>query len=56
LAISVPLWFYTDKVLFNPHYLAAKSDFLQEWLRENQLELTDVDFKRENRVLSQAHH
>ncbi|MCF6226675.1 MAG: TIGR00341 family protein, partial [Xanthomonadales bacterium] len=52
LSISVPLWFYTDKVLFNPHYLAAKSEVLQNWLLENELELTDVDFKNDTRTLS----
>ncbi|MCF6225465.1 MAG: TIGR00341 family protein [Xanthomonadales bacterium] len=52
LSISVPLWFYTDKVLFNPHYLAAKSEVLQNWLHENELELTDVDFKNDTRTLS----
>lgn len=54
LAISIPLWFYTDKVLFNPHYLAARSEVLQSWLDENELELTDVDFQRDTRILSFA--
>jgi uncharacterized hydrophobic protein (TIGR00271 family) len=52
LAICVPLWFYSDKVLFNPQYLAAKSDILQQWLTENDLELVDVDVFRESATLS----
>lgn len=51
LAICVPLWFYSDKVLFNPHYLAAKSELLQEWLGENQLELVDINMFKENRTI-----
>ena len=52
VAISVPLWFYSEKVLFNAHYQAAKSEVLQNWLRENKLELVDVDIFRETRTLT----
>ena len=51
VAISIPLWFYSEKVLFNAHYQAAKSEILQTWLRENQLELVDVDIFREKKTL-----
>ena len=51
LAVCIPLWFYSDKVIFNAHYQAAKSEILQKWLRDNRLELTDVDILRETRTL-----
>jgi uncharacterized hydrophobic protein (TIGR00271 family) len=51
IAISVPLWFYSEKVLFNAHYQAAKSEILQKWLLENKLELVDVDMFRETQTL-----
>ena len=51
-AISVPLWFYSEKVLFNAHYQAAKSEILQTWLEENKLELVDVDIFRETMTLT----
>ena len=50
-AVCIPLWFYSEKILFNAQYRAAKSDILQTWLSENQLELTDVDIYRESKVL-----
>lgn len=50
-AISVPLWFYSEKVLFNAHYRAAKSEVLQTWLRKNKLELVDVDIFKETQTL-----
>ncbi len=52
IAISVPLWFYSEKVLFNAHYQAAKSEILQNWLRQNKLELVDVDIFRETKTLT----
>ena len=52
-AISVPLWFYSEKVLFNAHYQAAKSEVLQAWLRRNKLELVDIDIFREKEYLTQ---
>lgn len=51
MAISVPLYFYSEKILFNADYRAAKSVPLQEWLRDNDLTLTDVDISLENRTL-----
>ncbi len=50
-AISVPLWFYSGRVIFNAHYVAAKSEVLQAWLRDNDLELVDVDILRERQLL-----
>ncbi len=51
VAVSVPLWFYSEKILFNAQYRAAKSDVLQSWLTENRMELVDVDISRESKVL-----
>ena len=51
IAVSVPLWFYSEKVLFNARYKAAKSKVLQTWLQKNELELTDIDILRETRTL-----
>ena len=51
IAVSVPLWFYSEKILFNARYRAAKSEVLQQWLKESNLELTAVDILRESRTL-----
>ncbi len=51
LAISIPLYFYSQKIIFNAQYLAARSETLQNWLQENQLTLVDVDLLLEDRVL-----
>jgi uncharacterized hydrophobic protein (TIGR00341 family) len=51
LAICIPLWFYSEKVLFNAEYRAARSELLQNWLRKNDLELVDVEIYRETRRL-----
>ena len=51
VAVSVPLWFYSEKILFNAQYRAAKSEVLQSWLSENRLELVDVDISRESKLL-----
>ena len=54
IAISIPLWFYSEKILFNAHYRAAKSEILQQWLEDSELELTDVDIFRKSRTLSMS--
>jgi uncharacterized hydrophobic protein (TIGR00271 family) len=41
LAISIPLYFYSEKIIFNAEYRAARSETLQSWLRENKLILVD---------------
>ncbi|MEM1411393.1 MAG: TIGR00341 family protein [Pseudomonadota bacterium] len=51
-AICIPLWFYSEKVIFNANYQAARSEVLQEWLRRHRLELVDVEISREERFLS----
>ena len=51
VAVSIPLYFYSEKIIFNAEYRAARSERLQNWLRENDLVLTDVDFLVEERVI-----
>lgn len=51
LAVSVPLWFYSEKIIFNARYLAAKSQVLQQWLQDSDLELVEVDILREKQIL-----
>jgi uncharacterized hydrophobic protein (TIGR00271 family) len=51
MAVSVPLYFYSGKILFNAEYRAAKSVPLQNWLKENNLKLTDVDLLMEDQTL-----
>jgi uncharacterized hydrophobic protein (TIGR00271 family) len=51
VAISVPLYFYSQKIIFDAEYRAARSELLQNWLRDNDLALTKVDILLENRVI-----
>ena len=51
LAVSVPLYFYSEKVIFNSAYKAAKSELLQTWLRENEQTLTSIDIRVEDRII-----
>jgi uncharacterized hydrophobic protein (TIGR00271 family) len=51
LAISIPLYFYSEKIIFNAHYRAAQSDTLQHWLKDNDLTLTDVDILLKDREI-----
>ena len=51
LAVSVPLYFYSEKVIFNSAYKAAKSELLQTWLRENDQTLTGIDIRVEDRII-----
>jgi len=50
-AISIPLYFYSQKIIFNADYKAARSETLQNWLRENDLSLTDVEILLEDKVI-----
>lgn len=51
LGISIPLYFYSEKIIFNAHYRAARSESLQSWLRENDLTLVDIEIFLEDRVV-----
>ena len=50
-AICIPLYFYSQKIIFNAEYKAARSEILQSWLRENDLVLTDVEILLEDKVI-----
>ncbi|MEM6582479.1 MAG: DUF389 domain-containing protein [Pseudomonadota bacterium] len=51
LVISVPLYYYSQKVWFDDDYEAARSDILQTWLLENSQTLVDLNIDRENKIL-----
>lgn len=51
IAISVPLWFYSEKILFNARYKAAKSEILQSWLQASGLELMDIEILQEKKTI-----
>jgi uncharacterized hydrophobic protein (TIGR00271 family) len=51
VAISIPLFFYSQKIIFNAEYRAAKSEILQAWLLENKLSLVDVDIMIDKRLI-----
>jgi len=51
-AICVPLWYYSEKILFNDDYRAAKSEILQHWLTDNQLALKEVLISEETRTIT----
>ena len=51
VAICIPLYFYSQKIIFNADYKAARSETLQSWLRENDLTLTDVEILLEDKII-----
>lgn len=51
LAISIPLYFYSEKIIFNAKYKAARSATMQSWLKENELTLTDIEILIEKREI-----
>ncbi|MEH6588939.1 MAG: TIGR00341 family protein [Halioglobus sp.] len=51
IAVSVPLWFYSEKILFNARYRAAKSEILQDWLKASELELVDIEIFQERQQI-----
>jgi uncharacterized hydrophobic protein (TIGR00271 family) len=51
IAVSVPLWFYSEKILFNARYKAAKSEILQNWLKASHLDLVDIDILTERKTI-----
>jgi uncharacterized hydrophobic protein (TIGR00271 family) len=54
VAICIPLYFYSQKIIFNAHYRAAQSETLQSWLRENDLVMTDIEVLLEDQVVWMA--
>jgi hypothetical protein len=51
IAVSGPLWFYSEKILFNARYRAAKSDILQNWLQASKLDLVDIEILTESKTI-----
>ncbi|QFU76293.1 TIGR00341 family protein [Halioglobus maricola] len=51
IAVSIPLWFYSEKILFNARYRAAKSEVLQNWLQASDLELVDIELLTERKTI-----
>ncbi|MEN8729471.1 MAG: TIGR00341 family protein [Desulfuromonadales bacterium] len=51
MAISVPLYFYSNEVWYDATYLANQSEELQSWLEENQLYIDDVKIDYERNIL-----
>jgi uncharacterized hydrophobic protein (TIGR00271 family) len=51
IAVSVPLWFYSEKILFNARYRAAKSEILQNWIKASGLELVDIEIYTETKTI-----
>jgi uncharacterized hydrophobic protein (TIGR00271 family) len=51
IGISIPLWFYSEKILFNARYRAAKSEILQNWLKASELKLVDIEILQEHKTI-----
>lgn len=51
VAISIPLYIYSEKIIFNAKYRAAQSETMQNWLRDNNLRLTDIEILQERREI-----
>ena len=49
-AISVPLFYYSNEIWYNPEYSAAKSGILQNWLKANNLGLEKVTVDEEQQI------
>jgi uncharacterized hydrophobic protein (TIGR00271 family) len=50
-AISVPLFYYSNELWYNSDYVAIKSEIMQDWLKENDLELEKVSKDEEKQIL-----
>jgi uncharacterized hydrophobic protein (TIGR00271 family) len=50
-AISVPLFYYSKEIWYNPEYVATKSEIMQNWLKANDLALEKVTVDEEQQVL-----
>jgi uncharacterized hydrophobic protein (TIGR00271 family) len=51
-AISVPLFYYSNEIWYNPEYQAKKSNILQKWLKTNALALEKVSINEEQQILN----
>ena len=50
-AISVPLFYYSNEIWYNPEYVATKSEIMQNWLKANDLALEKVTVDKEQQIL-----
>ena len=51
-ATSVPLFYYSNEEWFDAEYQAAKSEIVQSWLKENDLEIVSVAIDEEKQIYS----
>lgn len=51
-ATSVPLFHYSNEEWFDAEYQAAKSEIVQNWLKENDLEIVSVAMDEEKQIFS----
>ena len=51
LGLSVPLFYYSTEVWFDAEHRAANFPELQEWLRQNQLELAEVSVNQRRKAV-----
>jgi uncharacterized hydrophobic protein (TIGR00271 family) len=49
-AISVPLFYYSNEIWYNPEYQSEKSDTVQNWLKTNDLDLEKVSIDEEKQI------
>ena len=52
VATSVPLFHYSNEVWYDAEYQAVKSEVVQAWLKENDLEIVEVAINEENQIFS----
>lgn len=51
-ATSVPLFYYSNEEWFDAEYQAARSEIIQAWLKENDLDIVNVSIDEEKQVFS----
>ena len=51
VGISVPLYFYSTEVWYDASYKANQSQELQDWLKQNELLIDDVQIDEERRIV-----
>ena len=51
-ATSIPLFYYSNEEWFDAEYQAAKSEIIQNWLKENDLEIVSVAIDEEKQIYS----
>jgi len=51
-ATSVPLFYYSNEEWYDAEYQAAKSEIVQNWLKDNDLEIVSVAIDEEKQIYS----